>query len=82
MPKRLTKKFKRTVSSARGCTHAVRGTQQEYMAEQKSKVTVAETYCGRKRTVKVKLGFPDAVIIAGTVDCGSCIKAMAAEANR
>ena len=54
----------------------------EYVAAQKGKVKLAETFCGRKRTVKVKVGKPQATIMAGTVNCQSCIKALAALASR
>ena len=70
-------KKQQTISSLRGCTHAVRVVQDE-----PGRGKVAETYCGRKRTVQVKLGIPEAVILAGNVNCGSCIKAVDAEARR
>lgn len=54
----------------------------EYIAAQRGNTKMAETYCGRKRTVKVKVGKPQATIVAGTVNCQSCIKAMAAAAGR
>lgn len=89
MGNRTTKKFKSTLSARRGCTHAVRQVQDEYMSERRGLASVAETYCGRKRPVKgggpdtkgLKSAKDDATIIAGVVDCQSCLKAMAAGAS-
>lgn len=87
MENRPTKRFKQTLSAHRGSTHAVRNVQTEHMHDRKGNVKVAETYCGRKRVVqsgsaRVRKrggdGKNDLIIIAGAVDCQSCLKAMAA----
>ena len=80
---RTKKKFKSTISARRGCTHAVRNVQDEYMSARRGNARVAETYCGRKRAVKFSATSKsdDPTIIAGVVDCQSCLKAMAAAAS-
>lgn len=87
MQERETKRYKQTLSAHRGSTHAVRNVQTEHMHDREGNVRVAETFCGRKRVVQPggvrvrKRGRShknDPNIIAGLVDCQSCLKAIAA----
>lgn len=79
MANKLKKRFSDvfTLSARTNITHGTRHRAPEYKGRKKRTVTVMESFCGRK---KEALGNQRAV--RGSVDCVSCIKAMAAEANR
>lgn len=77
MQKRKTK-FRDVVKTSDrrdAATHAVRLRQSEYISSLRTRVTIAEAYCGRK-------GRAGTAKKSGAVDCIGCIKALAALPRR